>query len=200
MEGMDHSGMGTATTSAAPGATSTASMGGMGGGSGCKISMLWNWNTVDSCFLASSWKITSNGVFAGSCIGVVLLTISLEMLRRGVKEYDRFLVNKHLKSLTVIPIRSSKAGSDDGSPARNCPSVVGQGYRPTILEQAIRALLHMTQFAVAYFIMLLAMYYNGYIIICIFLGAYIGSFIFHWEPLGGGQQTSASQEATVCCG
>jgi copper transporter 1 len=29
------------------------------------------------------------------------------------------------------------------------------------------------------------MYYNGYIIICIFLGAYIGSFIFHWEPLGG---------------
>ncbi len=29
------------------------------------------------------------------------------------------------------------------------------------------------------------MYYNGYIIICIFIGAYIGSFIFHWEPLGG---------------
>ena len=31
----------------------------------------------------------------------------------------------------------------------------------------------------------LAMYYNGYIIICIFIGAYLGSFIFHWEPLGG---------------
>lgn len=30
----------------------------------------------------------------------------------------------------------------------------------------------------------LAMYYNGYIIICIFLGAYLGSFMFHWEPLG----------------
>ncbi len=29
------------------------------------------------------------------------------------------------------------------------------------------------------------MYYNGYIIICIFLGAYVGSFVFHWEPLGG---------------
>lgn len=73
----------------------------------------------------------------------------------------------------------------------------------------------MVQFAVAYFIMLyvrpvssklpdrrslayfcveaianshdsLAMYYNGYIIICIFLGAYIGAFIFHWEHLDGG--------------
>lgn len=30
------------------------------------------------------------------------------------------------------------------------------------------------------------MYYNGYIIICIFLGAYIGAFIFHWEHLDGG--------------
>ena len=120
--------------------------------------MLWNWNTIDSCFLASSWKITSNGVFAGSCIGVVLLVISLEMLRRAVKEYDRFLINKHIKSLAVTPTRSPKAGSDDGSPAPNCSSVVGQGYRPTILEQAIRALLHMTQFAVAYFVMLCVLF------------------------------------------
>jgi len=27
------------------------------------------------------------------------------------------------------------------------------------------------------------MYYNGYIIICIFIGTYIGSFIFQWETL-----------------
>lgn len=27
------------------------------------------------------------------------------------------------------------------------------------------------------------MYYNGYIIICIFIGAYLGSFVFHWETL-----------------
>lgn len=165
--------------------------------------MLWNWNTIDSCFLAKSWKITSNGVFAGSCIGVVLLVMSLEMLRRGVKEYDRFLINKHLKSRAAAGSPVSGM-SDDGKPtAASCPAVTAtQGYRPTLLEQAIRALLHMLQFAVAYFVMLyvpsvmlgsnqslttgsLAMYYNGYIIICIFIGAYLGSFIFHWEPLGG---------------
>jgi len=28
------------------------------------------------------------------------------------------------------------------------------------------------------------MYYNGYIIICIFIGAYLGSFVFQWEPIG----------------
>jgi hypothetical protein len=27
------------------------------------------------------------------------------------------------------------------------------------------------------------MYYNGYIIICIFVGAYLGFFIFGWESV-----------------
>jgi copper transporter 1 len=71
------------------------------------------------------------------------------------------------------------------------------------------------------------MYYNGYIIICILIGAFLGSFVFHWETIGGRlvyvlgitpyagtldskvltgsssspeSQTSASREATVCCG
>lgn len=28
------------------------------------------------------------------------------------------------------------------------------------------------------------MYYNGYIIICIFIGAFLGAFVFQWETLG----------------
>lgn len=56
-------------------------------------------------------------------------------------------------------------------------------YRPSPVEQVTRALLHMLQFAVAYIIMLLAMYFNGYIIICIFVGAFLGSLIFSWEPV-----------------
>ncbi|KAK4129921.1 Ctr-domain-containing protein [Trichocladium antarcticum] len=193
--------MATATSSLGAAATAMGGMGGHGGGSknGCKISMLWNWNTIDSCFIASSWKITSKGKFAGSCIGVVLLVITLELLRRTVKEFDRYLINKHRVSGVAATV-SPKSASGDGSPAPACVAAVNQGYRPTVFEQAIRALLHMLQFAVAYFVMLLAMYYNGYIIICIFLGAYIGSFIFHWEPIGGALQTSATDQATVCCG
>ncbi|KAK4186484.1 Ctr copper transporter family-domain-containing protein [Podospora australis] len=177
---------------AAVSSTPTSGMGGgghsMGSGNGCKISMLWNWNTIDSCFIASSWKITSSGMFAGSCIGVVLLVMVLELLRRSAKEYDRFL----LKKAAVAAASTDDKGGD----------ILGKGYRPNVLEQAIRALLHCAQFAVAYFVMLLAMYYNGYIIICIFIGAYLGSFVFHWEPIGVGAcgPTSAGKEPTVCCG
>lgn len=192
-----------------PASTASAAMdmdhGGMGGG--CKISMLWNWNTVDSCFIASSWRITSKGMFAGSCIGVILLVMSLELLRRSVKEWDRYLLRQHAtkhqeSSSSAAAGPSGANGSDngkDGNALVSCASPIPP-FRPNVWQQAIRALLHMMQFAVAYFVMLLAMYYNGYFIICILIGAYLGAFIFQWETLSASGNTSASKEATVCCG
>lgn len=113
--------------------------------------MLWNWNVEGSCFISSSWKITSTGVFAGSCIGVVLLVMSLEFLRRAVKEYDAFLLRQHAAATaTVTDSSTGKDGSDIVTASACAPA----GYRPKIWEQGIRALLHMVQFAVAYFIML----------------------------------------------
>ncbi|KAI1394950.1 Ctr copper transporter family-domain-containing protein [Hypoxylon fuscum] len=195
--------MSSTATSTAPTSTSTGMSMSMGGGNSCKISMLWNWYTVDSCFIASSWHNTTSGMFAGSCIGVILLTMSLEFMRRTVKEYDRYLIRRHTSTNISASTASPKDGNDKAVPASPTPShIMGQsgGFRPTVLEQAVRALLHMIQFAVAYFVMLLAMYYNGYIIICIFIGAYIGAFVFHWEPLDGGRRpTSATQEPTICC-
>ena len=54
--------------------------------------MLWNWYTIDSCFLAESWHVGSNGAFAASCIGTILLVIILEALRRVGKEYDDWIL------------------------------------------------------------------------------------------------------------
>ncbi|KAK4184971.1 putative high affinity copper protein [Podospora australis] len=179
-----------------------ASGGGMGGGHGCKISMLWNWNTINSCFIASSWKINSQGQFAGSCIGVLLLAMSMELLRRSVKEYDRFLITKARRQREEEQqnIQNQGGGSGNMAPPHGKQQQGERGYRPTIGEQAIRALLHTVNFILAYFVMLLAMYYNGYIILCIFLGSFLGSAFFHWEPLGLGSQTTATGDATFCCG
>lgn len=46
------------------------------------------------------------------------------------------------------------------------------------------------------------MNYNGYIIISIIIGAYLGSFLFSWEALSDGTRSNTSaagDEATVCC-
>ena len=54
--------------------------------------MLWNWNTINSCFLARTWQIKSNGMFAGSVIGIFLLCMAIEGVRRLGREYDRRIV------------------------------------------------------------------------------------------------------------
>lgn len=109
--------------------------------------MLWNWNTVDTCFIARSWHITSRGMFAGSCIGVICLVICLEFLRRLGKEYDRLLLRQH----------KSKVAATETNQASSA-KVPSFGFRPTVFQQMVRALLHMCQFAVAYFVMLWVFY------------------------------------------
>lgn len=162
--------------------------------------MLWNWNVIDACFISESWQIKSRGMFAGSCIGVILLVMALEFLRRLSKEYDRFIVKQHAAKFQessapttaaakpTAPADATKAGLESvNSRELSCPVRAAMPpFRPSVFQQAVRALIHMVQFAVAYFVMLLAMYYNGYFIICIFIGAYLGSFIFQWETLSVG--------------
>lgn len=143
--------------------------------------MLWNWNTIDTCFIARSWHVRSSGAFAGSCIGVVLLVILLEGLRRTCKEYDRYLVQQHARRLAAestsqTPLVADEHRSGSGSPSVGdadaktprqhtavlsnlTQSVFGRsagsnGFRPSAAQQAIRAALHMVTFAVAYFVML----------------------------------------------
>ncbi|RAR02222.1 ctr copper transporter [Stemphylium lycopersici] len=164
-------------------------MEGMGMGNGCKISMLWNWNVIDTCFISESWHVTSRGMFAGSCIGVILLVILLEFLRRAAKEYDGYIVMQHSKTL-VSNTAPSSASSSDGN---------GTNKNPATTALATSS---MAGGAVAYFVMLLAMYYNGYFIVCIFIGAYIGYFIFGWESFNvkKGGEDRMQENATVCCG
>lgn len=150
---------------------------GMGG---CQISMLWNWNTVGACFISSDWQISSKGVFAGSVVGVFFLVILLEFFRRLIREYDRKIArDAATRGVTSVAIGSdSKAGSAIAFIGGPLP------VRPTIAQQAVRSTLYMVQFAAGYMLMLLAMYYNGYILIFgIFMGAWAGFFLSSWDTI-----------------
>lgn len=196
-------------------------------GSTCKLSsMLWNWETIDSCFLTEGWHNQTRGDFAGTCIGVVFLVVLIEFVRRCQREYDRSLLrawsqrNHRLSSQTTIAstldprysslIKKAKTYvlSDPIFPVLR-KDMNSSFYTPGIWEQAVRSSFYLLQFAGAYFTMLLAMYYNGYIIICIFIGAFLGNYMFgsdsfkpasvsviHQELLAEDQSKT---EATCCC-
>ncbi|GFN17669.1 high-affinity Cu transporter CTR3 [Aspergillus tubingensis] len=215
------------TTSAITNTSTTTTMAMAMTSTNCKISMLWNWNTMDACFISSSWHITSPNMFAGSCIGVILLVICLELLRRVASEYDAFIINRaRLKAQSLDtdqpsiavpndlstdrpvkrPFPWTRSGSlsalppvpelvEEDEPMPNAPVTTSHPsihpenqsrfiFRPSHTEQLIRATLHVLQFAVAYFVMLLGMYYNGYFVICIFVGAFVGFLLFSWGDLG----------------
>lgn len=187
------------------------------GGNACKISMLWNWNTVDACFLAESWQVKNDGMMAASCIGVMLLVVTLEFLRRIGKEYDTYIARQFQRHVATQTSSSRQAAdTNNTSCCAPAPPVEQPMYGPQTvtfraspLQQLIRSVIHMFTFGVAYIVMLLAMYFNGYIIISIFLGAGIGKFFCDWMVLkvvvGGDNDKSGNdqkgiEDTTVCCG
>jgi solute carrier family 31 (copper transporter), member 1 len=147
-------------------------------------------------------------MFAASCIGVALLTVTLEFIRRLGKEYDAFLLRQFRRRAEQLHPYQPKADcnvSDDD--ARTMM------FRASALQQLVRAIIHAVTFGLAYIIMLLSMYYNGYIIISIIIGAGLGKFLCDWmshtitlaqgnarRPLQGGNTGGGVEEPSVCCG
>ncbi|OCT53163.1 Copper transport protein ctr4 [Cladophialophora carrionii] len=185
-------------------ASDNMSMAGMEGTT-CKISMTWNWYTVGACFISQSWQVTTRDMFAGCCIGVILLVMSLELLRRLQREYDGWCGRMDRKAFVAISAGSEDANSSSSElgagPAGKAHSVAVAVTTSTPMSEraplprrriaqwilvqrhVIRSLGHMVQFGLAYFIMLLAMYYNGYIIISILIGAFLGALVFNWDQV-----------------
>src|SRR4051812_19258298 len=113
--------------------------------------MLWNWNVVDSCFLASSWHITNNAMFAASCVGAALLVVTLEFLRRVGHEYDAYLLRQFQRQL-----RHQQLALAAATPANCCDGPVGTlgtqyaTFRASGLQQLVRAIIHGATLALAY--------------------------------------------------
>lgn len=205
--------------------------------------MLWNWYTIDACFLTPSWHITTHGAFAATCIGVILLVVALEALRRLSKEYDEHIQRDFAARMSLLangdagqPAASSSSSPSPAGPGV-CPAAPGAAaaaaaavggtagealapqtvtFRASPLQQLVRSVLHAATFGLAYIVMLLAMYYNGYIIICILIGALLGKFLCDWmtktvviDAAGstrttvankGGNGGTVVEDPTVCCG
>lgn len=149
-------------------------------------------------------------MFAASCIGAALLVVCLEFLRRLSHEYDAFLLRQFQRQL-----RAQQTALAVAMPANCCDGpnpTLGTQYatfRASGLQQLIRAIIHGVTLGLAYIIMLLIMYYNGYIFISIILGAILGKFLCDWlvvripyESAGEKEERRASVSAagpTGCC-
>lgn len=221
----------------------------------CRISMLWNWYTINTCFISRTWRNDTVAKFGGSCFGCFLLVFTAQWLNRVARQFDIELLRRHrlkhlarLQSERDVSSEEVKGSVDSDFPGYLCSlakesdwkttlmvigktmshkwytNFVGRQYEtelerqlldgslglssdiyPTLLDHVIRASIFTVQWTLSYFIMMLFMYYNGYIIICCILGALFGRIFFNYEVLGtcGGTNITVAHDREVndrkCC-
>ncbi|EKD12222.1 uncharacterized protein L3040_000308 [Drepanopeziza brunnea f. sp. 'multigermtubi'] len=179
------SGMVQATSTAAETVATALGTMSMGGGNGCKLSMLLNWHTIDACFLSSIFHIRSSFTFFLACLGAFTLVVSLEFVRRIQRQFDQYLQKRNNFFRTkqyVLPAEMEEKLLDPGDD-HGFKDEPKQKAMVVILDQLLRGLIHVVQFSISYCIMLLFMYSNGFIIISILVGALVGFALFTRDTL-----------------
>ncbi|KAL0572008.1 copper transporter complex subunit Ctr4 [Marasmius crinis-equi] len=155
------------------------------------------------------WHIHSAGEYAGSLIGLFFLVILVEGVRRLGREYDKRIIIQQ-RAVVLNSLQGPELVSKEYSTPQADMVEIKFGIlpflahfplltdldRPTLGQQALRSLFHTVQFGAGYMLMLLAMYYNGGVILAIFVGAYAGHFLTGRDTLGYAE----SPHKEACCG
>lgn len=175
----------------------------------CKVSMFWNWYTTGSCFISESWHVKSSGGFVGTCLASFFLVLFLQWLHRFNKEVDLAIANRphfdvFFKNGELVDgeLVDAKTLEFETPNTRN-PFLVALSHtwllrrgKTTMFEHLIRCVLYVIEWGLAYFVMLLFMYYNGYVIISSLLGAFVGRLLFTYNS---DPASSRVEEEASCC-
>lgn len=157
--------------------------GGMDMGPTCSMNMLWNTQIEDTCIVFRQWHISSKFIFFLSCLAVIGISLGYEWLRAYQRKLDLRI---------ALALSRSKARSVSGrsSPVPHEPGVEEEGLlsghtiKPNalipvpIFARTLRATLYGACVFVSFFLMLVFMTYNAYLILAVVLGAGIGHYVF----------------------
>jgi len=139
----------------------------------CSMNMLWNTQIVNTCIVFRSWHITSPVAFALSCAVIMGLGVLYEALRALQRNVDTRIA-RDLAATAPGAIRLDE-GTDVGAEQRKRPDTTSIPLAP----RTLRAILYGASVFLSFFLMLVFMTYNAYLILATVLGAALGHFIFH---------------------
>ncbi|KAK1063293.1 copper transpport protein [Friedmanniomyces endolithicus] len=120
----------------------------------CSMNMLFTWDTTNLCIVFRSWRITSTTALIVSILGVMALTAGYEAMREASRRYEQ----RHAAIMESAARSSAQAEEQKG--------------------KVVKAALYGVQVFYSFFIMLLFMTYNGWIMLAVGFGAFVGYLMF----------------------
>ncbi|KAL0568389.1 copper transpport protein [Marasmius crinis-equi] len=142
--------------------------------------MLWNTQIINTCIVFPSWHIGSTSSFIFSCLIIVVLGVFYEYLRVLQKTFDARLALSLSKGKTRDRSRSRDNSPHGGAEEQGLLTGRLATSRVAVppVSRAIRAILYGATVFLSFFLMLVFMTYNAYLIFAVVLGAAIGHYIF----------------------
>lgn len=145
--------------------------------------MLWNTQIENTCIVFRSWHIANTTQFVLSCFAIVALGVFYEYLRVAQKKLD-------VKIAATLSAQGKGKGTVSGRSSPGIESeeaglLTGSRVRKDRSETPIpatsrlsRASLYGVQVFLSFFLMLVFMTYNAYLILATVVGAAIGHYVF----------------------
>ncbi|KAH9879307.1 hypothetical protein J1614_002746 [Plenodomus biglobosus] len=135
-------------------------MPGMGGDAPmCNMNMLFTWDTTNLCVVFRGWRIDGTVSLIFSLFAIVLLTAGYEAIREMSRRYEAY-VERAVEGRRGGDIRGRNAGKAEQQ------------------QKIVKAMLYAVQVFYSFFIMLLFMTYNGWIMLAVAVGAFVGYLMF----------------------
>ncbi|KAK0505169.1 copper transporter [Armillaria luteobubalina] len=151
----------------------------------CSMNMLWNTQIEHTCVVFRSWHIKTTSQFVLSCLAIVALGVFYEYLRALQETVDARIAASLSKGKQCRRSRSSSRASEAAEDALLLSGrVLGKpstGVPVPPLHRALRATLYGVTVFLSFFLMLVFMTYNAYLIFAVVVGAVIGHYVFGGE-------------------
>jgi len=146
------------------------------GGDRCNMNMLFTWDTTNLCIVFRWWHIRTTPGLIFSLFAVVALSAAYEALRSLSRRYESW-VNKRQEELP------------NGAVTERTPFLWSGRNQVEVSKRAhvIKALLYAVQNFYAFMLMLLFMTYNGWVMLSVAVGSFLGYLVF-------GNNTSATKD------
>ncbi|EED12265.1 Ctr copper transporter family protein [Talaromyces stipitatus ATCC 10500] len=151
--------------------------------------MLFTWSTHNMCIIFPEWRVQGTGSLLASLFAIILLTAGYEAVRNFTRLYEASHTQR-LKAFSSSVLADTETTSGDNSPeedtrreglARFTNSLLVGRDSKQVLERRgrlIMATLYAVQVFYSFFIMLLFMTYNGWVMISVAVGAFVGYLVF----------------------